>query len=63
MAPVDARHDRPGFLIYYAFEDEASEVSAEASRLWTVTRRTATVVAVLVLVAFLGLTVGPVFRL
>jgi hypothetical protein len=60
MAPADAWHDQAGFLIYYAYEDEAQAASAEASRLWTGARRTATVVAVLVLVAFLGLTVGPV---
>jgi hypothetical protein len=63
MAPANARHDQSGFLIYYAYEDEAPAASAEASRLWRGARRTATVVAVLVLVAFLGLTVGPVFRL
>ncbi|WP_395110003.1 hypothetical protein [Actinomadura sp. SCN-SB] len=60
MPPASARPCRPGFLIYYLYEDEtpvrrAGPVVAGA-------RRTATVVAVLALMTLLSLTLGPAFQ-
>jgi hypothetical protein len=58
MPPASARRHRPGFLIYYAYEDEVPV----RRRLAVGARRTVTVVTVLVLVTLLSLTLGPAFQ-
>ncbi|GAA2450706.1 hypothetical protein GCM10010191_80870 [Actinomadura vinacea] len=59
MRPATARLHRPGFLIYYVFEDAPA---LRRHPLLTATVRTATVLAVLALVTLLSLTLGPAFR-
>jgi hypothetical protein len=61
MPPGTARPHRPGFLFYYAYEDEVP-VPGRGRALGMVARRTATVVAVLAVATLLGLTLGPAFQ-
>jgi hypothetical protein len=60
MPPVTARPHRPGFLIYYAYEDEAPVPRGRP--VVAAVRRTVTVVTVLALMTLLSLTLGPAFQ-